>query len=97
MINECLVNRLRAKLGIETIVPAHRLDRATAGLILLCLYPEHRQQYHDLFKHGLICKEYQALAKLTPELLANNKSGQLALPLHWTVKNRIVKVNRHLP
>lgn len=91
VINECLVNRLRSKLGIETIEPAHRLDRATAGLVLLCLYPEHRQQYHDLFKHGLIRKQYQALAKLTPELLANYKSGQLTLPLNWTVKNRMVK------
>ncbi|WP_299798738.1 pseudouridine synthase [uncultured Shewanella sp.] len=91
VINECLVNRLRIKTGIETIVPAHRLDRATAGLVLLCLHPEHRQQYHDLFKHGQILKEYQALAKLTPELLASHRRGELTLPLHWTVKNRMVK------
>ena len=91
VINECLVNRLRIKNAIETIVPAHRLDRATAGLVLLCLYPEHRQQYHDLFKHGEILKEYQALAKLTPELLASHRAGELALPVHWTVKNRMVK------
>lgn len=91
VINECLVNRLRIKTGIETIVPAHRLDRATAGLVLLCLQPEHRQQYHDLFKFGQIRKEYQALAKLTPELIAKHQSAELALPIHWTVKNRMVK------
>lgn len=91
VINECLVNRLRIKNAIETIVPAHRLDRATAGLVLLSLYPEHRQQYHDLFKDGEIFKEYQALAKLTPELLASHRAGELALPVHWTVKNRMVK------
>ncbi|RTR37761.1 pseudouridine synthase [Shewanella canadensis] len=91
VINECLVNRLRIKNGIETIVPAHRLDRATAGLVLLCLYPEHRQQYHDLFKHGEILKEYQALAKLTPEILAQHSAGELTFPVHWTVKNRMVK------
>jgi tRNA pseudouridine32 synthase/23S rRNA pseudouridine746 synthase len=91
VINECLVNRLRIKTGIETIVPAHRLDRATAGLVLLCLQPKHRQQYHDLFKFGQIHKEYQALAKLTPELIEKHQQQGLNLPIHWTVKNRMVK------
>ncbi|CAM3497862.1 pseudouridine synthase [Shewanella violacea] len=90
-VNECLVNRLRIKTGIETIVPAHRLDRATAGIVLMILNPEARTQYHDLFKNHQITKEYQALAKLTPELLASHQAGELALPIHWTVKNRMVK------
>ncbi|SQH78408.1 YabO/YceC/SfhB family protein [Shewanella benthica] len=90
-VNECLVNRLRIKTGIETIVPAHRLDRATAGIVLMILNPEARTQYHDLFKNHQITKEYQALAKLTPELLARHQVGELALPLQWTVKNRMVK------
>ena len=33
----------------------------------------------------------QALAKLTPELLARHQAGELVLPLQWTVKNRMVK------
>ncbi|EDQ00090.1 pseudouridine synthase [Shewanella benthica] len=90
-VNECLVNRLRIKTGIETLVPAHRLDRATAGIVLMILNPETRTQYHDLFKNHQITKEYQALAKLTPELLASHQVGELALPLQWTVKNRMVK------
>lgn len=90
-VNECLVNRLRIKTGIETLVPAHRLDRATAGIVLMILYPEVRTQYHDLFKNHQITKEYQALAKLTPELLARHQAGELVLPLQWTVKNRMVK------
>ncbi|QFU21187.1 pseudouridine synthase [Shewanella eurypsychrophilus] len=90
-VNECLINRLRMKTGIETLVPAHRLDRATAGIVLIIVQPEARTQYHDLFKNQQITKEYQALAKLTPELLAKNQQGELQLPLHWTVKNRMVK------
>lgn len=90
-VNECLVNRLRIKTGIETLVPAHRLDRATAGIVLVIVKPESRSLYHDLFKHHQITKEYQALAKLTPELLAQSQQGELQLPLHWTVKNRMVK------
>ncbi|MBE7215485.1 pseudouridine synthase [Shewanella benthica] len=90
-VNECLVNRLRIKTGIETLVPAHRLDRATAGIVLMILNPEARSQYHDLFKNHKITKEYQALAKLTPELLACHQAGELVLPIQWTVKNRMVK------
>lgn len=39
-VNECLVNRLRIKIGIEILVTAHRLDRATAGLMLLSKLPD---------------------------------------------------------
>jgi len=90
-VNECLVNRLRIKTGIETLVTAHRLDRATAGLMLLCKIPEQRSIYHDLFKHGNITKHYHAIARLTPELKQQHDEDNLQLPLHWTVKNRIVK------
>ncbi|QFI39255.1 pseudouridine synthase [Moritella marina ATCC 15381] len=90
-VNECLVNRLRIKTGIETLVTAHRLDRATAGLMLLCKIPEQRSIYHDLFKHGNITKHYHAIARLTPELQQQHDEKSLQLPLSWTVKNRIVK------
>jgi len=90
-VNECLVNRLRIKTGIETLVTAHRLDRATAGLMLLSKHPEQRHLYHDLFKHGNITKHYQAIARLTPQLQQQHNEGKLALPYSWTVKNRIVK------
>jgi len=90
-VNECLVNRLRIKTGIETLVTAHRLDRATAGLMLLSKHPEQRSLYHDLFKHGNITKYYQAIARLTPELQRLHDEKKLVLPHCWTVKNRIVK------
>jgi len=86
-----LVNRLRIKTGIETLVTAHRLDRATAGLMLLCKIPEQRSIYHDLFKHGNITKHYHAIARLTAELKKQHDEDSLQLPLSWTVKNRIVK------
>ncbi|QUM75070.1 pseudouridine synthase [Moritella sp. 24] len=92
-VNECLVNRLRIKTGIETLVTAHRLDRATAGLMLLSKHPEQRHLYHDLFKHGNITKHYQAIARLTPELKRLHDEDKLPLPYCWTVKNKIVKGN----
>ena len=51
--------------------------------------PETRHIYHQLFIDDAIRKDYQAIAKLTPEIIAEYESGQLTLPRHWTVKNRM--------
>ncbi|GIU38943.1 pseudouridine synthase [Shewanella colwelliana] len=90
-VNECLVNRLRIKTGNPNLVPAHRLDRATAGIVILIKNQCDRDAYHALFRDGHITKTYQAVASLTPEL-----QQQLALSTpaewpNWTVKNRLVK------
>ena len=92
-VNECLVHRLRIHTGIETVSPAHRLDRETAGIMLMSLNPDTRHHYHDLFKSKTITKEYQALARLTPELKQKADVGELQLPIRWTVKNRMKPAN----
>ncbi|MEZ9821975.1 pseudouridine synthase [Shewanella sp. 10N.286.45.A1] len=92
-VNECLVNRLRIKTANEQIVASHRLDRATAGLMLLSLNADTRHDYHQLFKTGNITKTYQAIAKLSDELMAKIAADALALPMSWTVKNRLVKAD----
>jgi tRNA pseudouridine32 synthase / 23S rRNA pseudouridine746 synthase len=88
-VNECLVHRLRISTGIATITPAHRLDKDTAGVMLMTVNPQTRHLYHKLFIDGTICKQYQAVARLTPELQAKARAGELCLPLHWTVRNRL--------
>lgn len=90
-VNECLVHRLRIATGIETIAPAHRLDRDTAGVMLMTVQPETRHRYHELFAKGRIHKRYHALAKLTPPLLQQYQQGELVLPYSVTVKNRLQK------
>ena len=92
-VNECLVNRLRIKTGFEQLVPAHRLDRATAGLVILIKESQYRDAYHGLFRDGVITKTYQALAQLTTELSQEYPDGKLVAPLRWTVKNRMVKAS----
>ncbi|MFQ6370634.1 pseudouridine synthase [Shewanella sp. YIC-542] len=92
-VNECLVNRLRARTGIDTIIPVHRLDRDTAGVMLMSVNPQSRDAYHRLFREGAIHKRYQALAKLTPELADTIPQGWLPTPLAWVVKNRIERGN----
>ena len=88
-VNECLVNRLRLKTNNQQIVAAHRLDRATAGVMLLSVNAQTRHEYHKLFKSGNISKTYQAIASLSAEV--KQLLEQTELPLQWTVKNRIAK------
>ena len=90
-VNECLVNRLRIKTGNQEIVAAHRLDRATAGVMLLSVNSGTRHDYHELFKRGQICKTYQAIAPLNAEVNSLVTQDALSLPMTWTVKNRLQK------
>jgi tRNA pseudouridine32 synthase/23S rRNA pseudouridine746 synthase len=88
-VNECLVHRLRIATQIDTVAPAHRLDKDTAGVMLMTLNPQTRHAYHQLFLDDNITKNYQAIAKVTPSLLALLANKNKVLPIHWTVKNRI--------
>ncbi len=80
-INECLQNRLRDKTGITSLQALHRLDRATAGLVLLSKRPDTRHAYHQLFTTRQIHKTYQAIASIS--------NGSDLVGKHWTVKNCI--------
>jgi tRNA pseudouridine32 synthase / 23S rRNA pseudouridine746 synthase len=86
-INECLQNRLRDKTGLEYLQAVHRLDRATAGLVLFSVNPATRHRYHDLFETRQIEKTYQAISQISPtKNLPEQIVGQ-----KWEIKNRIVK------
>ena len=84
-VNECLLARLQRETGIADLVPVHRLDRDTAGLVLFSLNPQSRAAYYQLFSQGQIEKHYQALAHLTAA------ASLAALPLQWHIENRIEK------
>ena len=61
-VNECLLHRLRLRTGNPDLVPVHRLDRETAGLVLFTVQKDARHPYFDLFRHGNIHKQYEAIA-----------------------------------
>jgi tRNA pseudouridine32 synthase/23S rRNA pseudouridine746 synthase len=44
-LHETLLVRLKHELGIETLSPIHRIDRETAGLVLLSVDPASRGAY----------------------------------------------------
>lgn len=67
-VTQTALVRLRRELGSETISPAHRLDRLTAGVLLFTLRPEVRAAYQDLFASRRAHKEYRALAPVDERL-----------------------------
>ncbi|NIL84104.1 hypothetical protein RhoFasGS6_01467 [Rhodococcus fascians] len=71
--------RLRLELDLPQLVPAHRLDRVTAGLVLFVVDPTLRGAYQTLFQDRKVHKEYEAIAAYEPSL---------ALPTE--VRSRIV-------
>jgi len=67
-VNECLLHRLKRKTGLDHLVPAHRLDRETAGVVLFTIDKNRRRPWFDLFRHGCIEKSYEAIATLPDNL-----------------------------
>lgn len=78
-ISECLLNRLRLRTGNDELVPLHRIDRETSGLVLFSMRKETRGLYGGLFLHGCIEKSYEALSEIArcPEAR------------EWRVENRL--------
>jgi tRNA pseudouridine32 synthase / 23S rRNA pseudouridine746 synthase len=73
-VQETLLVRLKRRTGIETLVPMHRLDRETAGVVLFSVRPETRHAYQSMFRDRVIHKVYEAVAPWSDTLGA-------ALPL----------------
>ena len=68
-LQETLLVRLKRSLGIDTLAPVHRIDRDTAGLVLFTLQPATRGAYHALFREHRVCKRYEAIAAMHPDLI----------------------------
>ena len=82
-VEECLQNRLRNKTRNKNLQAVHRIDKATAGLVLFSVNPHSRQHYHDLFKLHRVNKTYQAIA--------NMNSNPPMINQRWEIKNRLEK------
>ncbi|MFB0834971.1 pseudouridine synthase [Arthrobacter halodurans] len=65
-VQESALVRLRNRLGIPDLIPMHRLDRATAGVILFSTNPDTRGAYQVLFERRQIRKEYECVSALPP-------------------------------
>lgn len=67
-VADTLLARLLRRLNNPQLVPLHRIDRATAGLVLFSANPQSRAHYQRLFPGRAISKTYEALAAALPML-----------------------------
>lgn len=80
-LNECLLYRLRETTKNHDLIPANRIDRETAGLVMLIKQRDKRGIYQKLFMGNKVQKEYRAVVNVVKTIRS----------VKWNVKNRIVK------
>ncbi|MET3860373.1 tRNA pseudouridine32 synthase/23S rRNA pseudouridine746 synthase [Dietzia sp. 2505] len=61
-LRESALVRLRVRLDNPDLTPVHRLDRATAGLVMFSARPSTRGAYQTLFERREVAKVYEAVS-----------------------------------
>lgn len=89
-IQESALVRLRNQLGLPDLIPMHRLDRMTAGILLLSTNPETRGKYQVLFEKRQVQKEYECVSAAEPA------PGHPAVDFPAVVRNRMTKSRSYL-
>ncbi len=89
-IQESALVRLRNALNLPDLIPMHRLDRMTAGVLLLSTNPATRGRYQVLFEKRKVRKEYECVSAATPA------PGYPAVEFPAVVRNRMVKSRDYL-
>ncbi len=89
-LQETVLVRLKRKLGIDTIVPIHRIDRDTAGLVLFSVQPATRDHYQALFRERRITKTYEAIAPWRADLrLPLTRASRIAQAGHFMQQQEV--------
>ena len=89
-IQESALVRLRNQLGLPDLIPMHRLDRMTAGVLLFSTNPQTRGRYQVLFEKRQVQKEYECVSAAEPA------PGHPAVDLPLVVRNRMTKSRSYL-
>ncbi|MET0648346.1 MAG: pseudouridine synthase [Pyrinomonadaceae bacterium] len=67
-LRETLLVRLKRRTHLDALVPVHRLDRETAGVVVFSVNPSTRGAYASLFQRREVLKVYEALSRAAPRL-----------------------------
>ena len=89
-IQESALVRLRNQLDLPDLIPMHRLDRMTAGVLLFSTNPETRGKYQVLFEKRQVQKEYECVSAAQPA------PGHPAVDFPVVVRNRMTKSRSYL-
>ena len=65
-LKETLLVRLKRAHDLPHLVPIHRLDRETAGVVIFSHNPDSRGAYQSMFQKRVVRKTYEALAPWMP-------------------------------
>lgn len=63
-LKETLLVRLKRAHDLPHLVPIHRLDRETAGVVIFSHNPESRGAYQSMFQKRVVNKTYEAIAPM---------------------------------
>ena len=89
-LTETVLVRLKQKLGIDTLVPVHRIDRDTAGLVMFSVQPETRARYHALFSQRNVKKTYEAIARWRDDLeLPLTRTSRIVEAGHFMLQHEV--------
>lgn len=89
-IQESALVRLRNQLDLPDLIPMHRLDRMTAGVLLFSTNPQTRGKYQVLFEKRQVQKEYECVSAAEPA------PGYPAVEFPVVVRNRMTKSRSYL-
>ncbi|WP_411375497.1 RluA family pseudouridine synthase [Arthrobacter sp. MPF02] len=89
-IQESALVRLRNQLDLPDLIPMHRLDRMTAGVLLFSTNPKTRGRYQVLFEKRQVQKEYECVSAAEPA------PGHPAVEFPVVVRNRMTKSRSYL-
>jgi len=89
-IQESALVRLRNQLNLPDLIPMHRLDRMTAGVLLLSTNPDTRGKYQVLFEKRQVQKEYECISAAEPV------PGYADVEFPVVVRNRMTKSRSYL-
>lgn len=79
-VQQSLLVQLKRLTGCDDLVPLHRIDRETAGLVLFGKRLHERDAYHALFRDKQIHKTYHAVAAHQPGLSLPLKYSSRLVP-----------------
>jgi tRNA pseudouridine32 synthase/23S rRNA pseudouridine746 synthase len=80
--------RLRRQTGIAELVPLHRLDRRTAGVLAFGILPAERSAYQELFARREVDKRYEALVRPGKDCTLPREAGERAVLEDRLIKER---------
>lgn len=78
-VTETLLNRLKEGTGNCFLSPINRIDRDTAGLVLISAKKESRGLYQKMFMEGTVSKTYHAVVAFPED----------SIETEWLVENRL--------